>query len=142
MVEIIQTTSSLRLGRRGINQKQPRMKVLHLFLKHKWYDMIASGEKTEEYRELTLRYLKRLLQGSHSDYGFTFTQTKACLKDFQPVNEMLDTSYTHVCFHRAYTSTVIYVELKGISIGIGNPEWGAPTYPVFILHLGKQDPLI
>lgn len=47
MVEIIQTTSALRLGRRVINQKRPRMKVLHLVLKHKWYDMIASGEKTE-----------------------------------------------------------------------------------------------
>ena len=28
------------------------MKTLHLVLKSKWYDMIASGEKKEEYREL------------------------------------------------------------------------------------------
>lgn len=28
------------------------MKVLHLALKRKWYDMIASGEKPEEYREI------------------------------------------------------------------------------------------
>lgn len=28
------------------------MKTLSLVLKKKWYDMIASGEKTEEYREL------------------------------------------------------------------------------------------
>ena len=28
------------------------MKVLHLVLKRKWYDMIASGEKIEEYREI------------------------------------------------------------------------------------------
>ena len=26
------------------------MKTLHLVLKHKWYDMIESGEKKEEYR--------------------------------------------------------------------------------------------
>ena len=28
------------------------MKVLHLALKRKWYNMIASGEKPEEYREI------------------------------------------------------------------------------------------
>jgi hypothetical protein len=28
------------------------MKTLNLVLKKKWYDMIESGEKTEEYREL------------------------------------------------------------------------------------------
>ena len=126
MGEIIQTTSSLRLWRRVINQKQPRMKVLHLVLKHKWYDMIASGEKTEEYRELNPYYINRFCNGG----GYV-------LDSPNPFQE-----YTHVCFHRAYTSTVIYVELKGISIGICNPAWGDPAYPLFILHLGKQDPLI
>ena len=28
------------------------MKTLDLVLKHKWYDMIESGLKTEEYREI------------------------------------------------------------------------------------------
>ena len=28
-------------------------KILHLTLKKKWFDMIASGEKKEEYREMT-----------------------------------------------------------------------------------------
>jgi len=27
-------------------------RILHLTLKRKWYDMIASGEKKEEYREI------------------------------------------------------------------------------------------
>ena len=30
--------------------------VFPLVLKRKWYDMIASGEKTEEYRDMTPRY--------------------------------------------------------------------------------------
>ena len=29
------------------------MKTLHLNLKKQWFDMILSGEKKEEYRELT-----------------------------------------------------------------------------------------
>ena len=36
------------------------MKTLHLVLKHKWYDMIESGEKKEEYREIIERDRKEL----------------------------------------------------------------------------------
>jgi len=36
------------------------MKKLHLVLKHEWYDKIASGEKTSEYREPTEYWSKRL----------------------------------------------------------------------------------
>lgn len=37
------------------------MKTLNLVLTGKWYDMIASGEKTEEYREIKPYWEKRLL---------------------------------------------------------------------------------
>ena len=30
------------------------------------------------------------------------------------------------------------IETKSISIGKGNPEWGAPTEDVFIIKLGKR----
>ncbi len=36
------------------------MKILHLTLKKKWFDLIASGEKTEEYREAKPYWTKRL----------------------------------------------------------------------------------
>ncbi len=36
------------------------MKVLHLTLKKKWFDMILSGEKKEEYRDYSDYWLKRL----------------------------------------------------------------------------------
>ncbi len=36
------------------------MKVLDLILKSKWYDMIDSGEKTEEYRQFKPYWIKRL----------------------------------------------------------------------------------
>ena len=35
--------------------------VLDLVLKKKWYDMIESGEKTEEYREIKPYWEKRLV---------------------------------------------------------------------------------
>lgn len=37
------------------------MKTLHLVLKHKWYDKIASGKKTSEYRECKPYWNKRLI---------------------------------------------------------------------------------
>ena len=37
------------------------IKILHLPLKAKWYDMQERGEKSEEYREITPYWCKRLL---------------------------------------------------------------------------------
>lgn len=42
------------------------VKVLHLTLKRKWFDLIASGEKKEEYREIK-RYWDKRLVGVHYD---------------------------------------------------------------------------
>lgn len=38
------------------------MKTLDLVLKSKWYDMIASGEKQEEYREIKPYWTKRIMK--------------------------------------------------------------------------------
>lgn len=83
--------------------------TLHLVLRHKWYDMIESGKKSEEYREINDYWKKRFEKFS----------------------------YSRVRFHRGYTSRTLTFELKKIKIGTGNPEWGAPCYDVFILKLGR-----
>lgn len=87
------------------------MKTLHLILKHKWYDMIASGVKPEEYREIKPYYSERFYNND----------------------------YTDVVLHRGYTNTTIRKKIAGITIGIGNPAWGAPAKEVFIIKL--QDDL-
>ncbi|HET8736229.1 MAG TPA: ASCH domain-containing protein, partial [Pricia sp.] len=38
------------------------MKTLHLNLKKKWFDMILSGEKKEEYREIKEYWIGRLIR--------------------------------------------------------------------------------
>jgi hypothetical protein len=87
------------------------MNTLQLTLKKKWFDMIASSKKREEYREIKPYWTKRL---RNKEYNF-------------------------IKFKNGYTkdSSIITVELKSISTGLGIIEWGAPEYPVFILHLGK-----
>ena len=46
--------------------------------------------------------------------------------------------YDAVCFSYGYTKRRMLWECKGITIGRGRPEWGAPDKDVFIIQLGKR----
>ena len=92
-------------------------KILHLTLKFKWYDMQESGVKPEEYREYN-NYWKRRILGK-------FPTLKV---------------YTHVLLRRGYTKRYIIRRIESITIGYGNPEWGAPTdRKVFIIKHTKDN---
>lgn len=47
-------------------------KILHLTLKKKWFDLIKSGEKTEEYREYKPYWIKRLVTEDGNFCRFDF----------------------------------------------------------------------
>ena len=85
-------------------------KILYLPLRKEWYEMIESGVKTEEYREIKPYWGKRLM--------------------FKGL--------THVKFSYGYTKRTMMFEIERITIGKGKPEWGAPTEFVFIIKLGKR----
>lgn len=88
------------------------MKTLHLNLKKKWFDMIASGEKTEEYREIKPYWHNRLL-----------------------FNE-----FDQVVFSNGYARNAprITVKFKFLMIGPGKVAWGAPgSKDVYIIKLGR-----
>lgn len=58
------------------------MKNLNLVLMHKWYDLIESGEKTSEFREMKPYWVKRL-EGKHYDtvtFQRGYTNIKQCYK--------------------------------------------------------------
>lgn len=84
------------------------MKILHLPLKKQWYEMIESGVKTEEYREIKPYWIRRI--------------------------GICDA----VRFQYGYTKRSMTFECRTISIGKGKPEWGAPEEEVFIIKLGKR----
>lgn len=89
------------------------MTVLHLTLKKKWFDMIASGEKKEEYREIKPYWNLRLSRKS----------------------------YDAIQFRNGYAknSPKMLVELKAIESGLGIVGWGAPQGKVvYILKLGER----
>ena len=100
------------------------MKVLHLVLKKKWYDMIATGQKTEEYRSITSYWGSRLIEG-WLDFGNGVFRV---YKDFDAI-----------CFHLGYTKHTMMFECLGIKIGTGVLEWGAESDKrYYIISIGKR----
>lgn len=124
------------------------MKTLHLVLKRKWWDMIASGEKTEEYREIKPYWEKRLLDYKGlTDYYTANLYELAFKKIFFPHRPLIENicecfprGYTHVTFQLGYQKNAprMTFEIESISIGRGNKSWGAPDNEVFIIKLGKR----
>lgn len=93
-------------------------KTLHLILKKKWFDMIASGEKKEEYRDQN-GWMKARLYGPNGKKR----------------------RYDTITFQHGYQPNSTRVELKyeGFSIGTGKPEWGAePGTEYFVIKLGER----
>jgi hypothetical protein len=88
------------------------MNILHLTLKKKWFDLILSGKKTEEYREIKPYWEKRLM-------GKT---------------------YDKVIFRNGYAANApqFTKKLKSITQGTGKSEWGAEKGKrYFVLSLGE-----
>ncbi len=101
------------------------MRILHLTLKKKWFDMIASGEKPEEYREIKLYWNIRLLENF---YG---------IMPANPEFQMFDA----VHFKNGYSKQApeMAFEFLGITIGEGKPEWGAKAgEQYYIIQLGEK----
>ena len=108
------------------------MIILHLPLKKEWYEMIESGVKTEEYREIKPYWENRIRCQA---YGVCSPKAP-CLRA-RTVGDC-GIRYTHVKFSYGYTKRTMTFEIESISIGRGNPEWGAPAEDVFIIKLGTR----
>lgn len=113
-------------------------KTLHLVLKRKWWDMIASGVKTEEYREIKHHWIKLLCYQNKQEGCKHSASCEACLYCALESGEYMCYPYDYVCFHLGYTKTTMTFEVKDIFFGKGKPEWGAPSEDVFIIKLGKR----
>jgi len=86
------------------------MRILTLTLKKHWFDMIASGEKKAEYREIKQYWTTRF-----------------------------NKEYDAILFKNGYGANVpsMLIELVSITTGHGIEQWGAPAdQQVYILKLG------
>lgn len=110
------------------------MKVLHLFLKYKWYDMIDSGVKKEEYRDT--KWINRICLDRCACK--TSSMSPGCvLCSFY--NPFIKTDYTHVCFHRGYSNVTMTWSIDSVVYGMGKTIWGAPSDKnVVIIKLAER----
>lgn len=53
-----------------------KVKILHLPVKAKWYEMQERGEKTEEYREITPYWYQHILRCCCIDIGICYDKVK------------------------------------------------------------------
>ena len=98
------------------------MKTLHLTLKKKWFDMIASGVKKEEYREIKSYWDKRLME----------------LNDLGEITDKKD--FDIIQFRNGYSkdAPVLIVEFKGVVFGEAKPEWSDNAKGMYyVISLGK-----
>lgn len=93
------------------------VKTLYLSLTRKWFDMVMSGEKREEYREIKPYWKSRL-----------------CDKD--EIGKWWFKAFTHVEFRNGYGKNLPYMRFKitELTVGVGDPKLGAPLNKnVFII---------
>ena len=100
--------------------------MLTLPIKKKWFDMIKSGEKKEEYREIKPYYVSRF----YSNYIASGGGLEWVLNNNPRV-------YKEIIFRNGYGKDrpTILCECE-ISEGYGKPEWGAePNKMYYVLKI-------
>lgn len=104
--------------------------MLTLPIKKKWFDMILSGEKKEEYREIKPYYDSRFYHIKAIPQEKTQEDS---LAEFKLSIETVD----YVIFRNGYSKYSPSIKCKvDITTGKGKPEWGAePNKEYFILKI-------
>lgn len=105
-------------------------KTLHLVLKRKWFEMILSDEKKEEYRGLNQYWVGRLMENTLMPDGSRFFMKG--LEQFR--------QFDTITFQLGYAKDAprIIAECKGIDIGPAKPEWSDNWQgDVFRIKIGR-----
>lgn len=100
------------------------MATLTLPLKKKWFDMIKSGEKKEEYRDTNYYWVARLLKNARNPISGNFESPdgRTFVKEFK----RFDTLVFTLGYPKADdTERRLVFKNPSIRIGEGKPEWGA-----------------
>ncbi|MEI3554171.1 MAG: hypothetical protein V8Q54_05645 [Alistipes senegalensis] len=123
------------------------MIILDMPLKKEWYNMIERGEKPEEYRVKSPYWIVRLLQWRFMPNAHTIITERITMEEARIIaDEGIDAYCGHLVpkhydaarFSYGYTKRRMLWEYRGLSLGQGRPEWGAPDDETFIIKLGKR----
>lgn len=113
---------------------EAKQNVLNLVVSKQWFDMIVSGEKTEEYRAIKSYWINRLLQAKyggsdeyrkvtmHPEFDMLISNSK--LKELLEKKTARFIPYTYVRFFHGYAKNRPWIEKEIESITIGKPQPG------------------
>ena len=105
------------------------MKILYLSLKEKWFRMITSGEKKEEYREINDYWTKRLVISD----GYNLLDDETEYAEFDCIEFTLGYPKADDKSRR------VRYKFNGISRGCGRPEWGAELgKEYYVIKIGER----
>lgn len=127
------------------NNSNQNVKTLDLVLEKQWWNLIASGDKTEEYRLVNRGSILRLI---NEEYHPCF-DTSDIITDFiawyhftKLDRKLIFRSYDVVCFHLIYTDLKMTFKIESISVKFGvfcTLIWGAdPDKCYFVINLGER----
>ena len=127
------------------NNSIQNVKVLDLVLEKRWWNLIASGDKTEEYRLVNRWSILRLI---NEEYHICF-DTDDIVTDFMAWYNFtkLDRNkifrgYDVVCFHLVYPDIRMSFKIESITVKHGefcSLIWGAdPDKYYFVIKLGER----
>lgn len=113
-----------------VELKRSACSILSLVLKGKWFDMIASGEKREEYRMATDYWLERLANWDLHPAGTPVVEFRLGYAKNAP----------RMAFwvFGLYTASGMktYALVERDTDKPRHPEWGEPDEPHFFVRLG------
>lgn len=116
--------------------------MLTLPIKKKWFDMILSGEKKEEYREIKPHWEVRIQNAFGAVISIKPTSTLICpyydILQGEDVPECIrKDAIQPVMFRNGYgRNAKCFVARCSVRVGKGKPEWGAePGKQYFVLTI-------
>ena len=98
-----------------------KKKVLTLNVSKQWFDMIVTGEKTEEYREIKPYWASRLVNQQAESGEVLFDEFGGYCR---VIGKLEYKPYTHVLFINGYRKDSPRIEKEIESITIGKPKKG------------------
>lgn len=108
--------------------KRSECAVLILVLKRKWFDMIASGEKGEEYREATKYWGTRLWNWDRRPEPTPVVEFRLGYAKDAPRMAF----WCLGCPTASGMMSFAFVDTQR------HPEWGEPSSPHYVIRLGER----
>lgn len=98
-----------------------KKKILTLIVSKQWFDMILTGEKTEEYREIKPYWASRLVNQQAESGEVLFDEFGGYCR---VIGKLEYKTYTHVLFINGYRKDSPRIEKEIESISIVKPKKG------------------